>query len=220
MSSYEAWHQIRSRKEFTVTIRHLELLRRMWVGWNHVEFGAPEIDPKRPYGNSDVLCDIAEIIFEPEIMSWDDETREQWIGNHEAELTLLHAETALALQICLRQGTFRSGRYLDEGWPRYWVPVEEEMPSAPAGRAVEGRTEPDAIRYTPEASEAVREWLGDAYIGMDGPAEEGDEPRLWFRCGHVYCWKGRDWAAPGEWLVRQRDGDVAAMSDEDYRNAG
>lgn len=47
---------------FTVTDDHLKLLRRASVGWSDCEFGAPEIDPKRPYGNSNVLGDIAEIL--------------------------------------------------------------------------------------------------------------------------------------------------------------
>ena len=34
----------------------------MYVGWQDCEYGAPEIDPKRPYGNSDVEGDIAEIL--------------------------------------------------------------------------------------------------------------------------------------------------------------
>jgi hypothetical protein len=48
--------------EFTLTENHLKLLQKMWVGWSTCEFGAPEIDPKRPYGNSDVIGDIHEIL--------------------------------------------------------------------------------------------------------------------------------------------------------------
>ena len=40
--------------EFTLTVDHITLLNNMWVDWSDVEYGAPEIDPKRPYGNSDV----------------------------------------------------------------------------------------------------------------------------------------------------------------------
>jgi hypothetical protein len=50
--------------EFTVTEDHLKLLRRAYIGWDDCEFGAPGIDPKRPYGNSDVIGDIAEILGE------------------------------------------------------------------------------------------------------------------------------------------------------------
>lgn len=47
---------------FTVTDEHVKLLRRFQVGWQDCETGAPEIDPKRPYGNSAVPEDIHEIL--------------------------------------------------------------------------------------------------------------------------------------------------------------
>jgi len=43
---------------FTVTDEHLKLLRRFHVGWHDCKTGAPEIDPKHPYGNSAVPEDI------------------------------------------------------------------------------------------------------------------------------------------------------------------
>lgn len=48
-------------KKFTVKPDHLKLLKKMCVGWRDCEFGAPEIDPKRPYGNSGVYGDIGQI---------------------------------------------------------------------------------------------------------------------------------------------------------------
>ena len=44
---------------FEVKEEHLALLRKMSVGWHDCEFGAPEIDPKRLFGNSNVLQDVA-----------------------------------------------------------------------------------------------------------------------------------------------------------------
>ena len=53
--------------EFTVTEDHLELLRHVHLYWDYGEgYGAPAIDPKRPYGNSDVERDIAEILEAPD----------------------------------------------------------------------------------------------------------------------------------------------------------
>ena len=40
---------------FEVKEEHLKLLRNMSVEWNNGEFGAPEINPKRPYGNGGVI---------------------------------------------------------------------------------------------------------------------------------------------------------------------
>lgn len=80
---------------FQMTEDHLKLLRRSYVRkeLSDCEFGAAEIDGKRPYGNSDVLRDIAEIIGVPltedgEFISQADEDR----------CMKLHSETPLALQ--------------------------------------------------------------------------------------------------------------------------
>ena len=48
--------------EFNLHEDHLTLLRNFYVSWQWCEFGAPEINPKRPYGNSDVLEDIRELL--------------------------------------------------------------------------------------------------------------------------------------------------------------
>ena len=60
------YDKIRNVTEFTVTDEHLKLLRGAYVGWDDCEFGAPAIDCKRPYGNSDVIADIAEILEVPD----------------------------------------------------------------------------------------------------------------------------------------------------------
>lgn len=59
-------------KTFLVTHEHLKLLRRMEIRWEDCEYGAPAVDPKRPYGNSDVEDDIVEILgWEYEEDEWD-----------------------------------------------------------------------------------------------------------------------------------------------------
>jgi hypothetical protein len=110
--------------EFTVTEDHLRLLQRGYVWWDETEFGAPQIDPKRPYGNSDVLDDIAEILDVPE---------DDWRAGEEGNPTVdaewrflrIHVETAIALQIALVTGEFRAGRYVrdDEYDDRSWRPA-------------------------------------------------------------------------------------------------
>ncbi len=48
---------------FEVRPEHMKLLTRIFFGYNDwTEFGAPEVDPKRPYGNSDVYGDLAELL--------------------------------------------------------------------------------------------------------------------------------------------------------------
>jgi len=94
--------------EFDLTEDHLKLIERMYVGWQECEFGAPEINPKRPYGNSYVEGDIAEIL------GWELE------GEDEDELPeelydqamKIHKETMTALQIILVTKSFVPGRYV------------------------------------------------------------------------------------------------------------
>jgi hypothetical protein len=101
---------------FTLTEKHLKLLRRMYVGWQDCETGAPEIDPKRPYGNSSVARDVAEILDE-------EYNEENGLSNEsEKELLKLHGQTETALQIVLVTGEFKPGEFekTDEYGRRSW----------------------------------------------------------------------------------------------------
>ena len=103
---------IRDVKQFTVTEEHLRLLRRAYVFWDEIEFGAPGIDAKRPYGNSNVYGDIAEVLGLVH-GDWQDEVEEDWPPPElEWRLLRLHVETAIALQIALATGEFRAERYV------------------------------------------------------------------------------------------------------------
>jgi hypothetical protein len=100
--------------EFTLTEQHVKLLRRMNVSWGREEFGAPEIDPKRPYGNSNVYGDMARILgipadgdgeFEPRLINLMDR---------------LHQQTKVALQIVLVTGSFAPGVYRAPRYTSLW----------------------------------------------------------------------------------------------------
>lgn len=93
-------------KQFTLTENHVTLLRAMHVGWQDAETGAPEIDPKRPYGNSSVARDIAELLG---IIGKNDDLDLSRAG--EDELLALHRETQWALQVVLSTGGFVPGLY-------------------------------------------------------------------------------------------------------------
>jgi hypothetical protein len=94
---------------FSLTDEHVTLLRRAVVRWEDCEYGAPAIDCKRPYGNSSVALDVAEILG--------------WMpkGGHGLDDDLtdalreradkIHAETETALQIILSTGSFETGTY-------------------------------------------------------------------------------------------------------------
>jgi hypothetical protein len=49
-------------KQFTVTDDHLKLIQHAYTSWDHCEFGAPEIDPKRPYGDTWVHFSMIKIL--------------------------------------------------------------------------------------------------------------------------------------------------------------
>lgn len=108
--------------EFTVTEDHLKLIRAMYVDWQDMEFGAPAIDPKRPYGNSDVTGDIARILGE---QVPDGDEAERWFDENDERLTVLHHQTQTALQIVLSVGAFEAGTYT-HGAPfmREWIKAE------------------------------------------------------------------------------------------------
>ena len=93
-------------KEFIVTEDHLKLLDRAYIEYDSwTEFGAPEVDPKRPYGNSDVYEDIAEILgIEPE---GDDS-----FSQHQEDYMLrVHKDMQHVLQILVRNRSIEAGTY-------------------------------------------------------------------------------------------------------------
>lgn len=83
--------------EFNLTEEHLELLRHAYISWCGDEYGAPCIDPKRPFGNGDVERDICKILGWP--YDTDDDTVEGAASYKKA--SWLHLELACALQIVL-----------------------------------------------------------------------------------------------------------------------
>ena len=110
-------------RRFTVTEDHLKLLRHAYVNWDYGEgYGAPGINPKKPYGNSYVERDVAEIVDAPDSdWEWEGGCKSYPTPEAEERCTRLHVETMLALQIVLATGEFRPGRYRREGlidWKR------------------------------------------------------------------------------------------------------
>lgn len=109
-------------KTFTLCIDHITLLRHAYVSWERAEFGAPGINPKRPYGNSDVYADMVKILGldaeATEYRDFDPALREILDG--------LHRDTETALQIVLRCRTFAPGIYVAEDYTNNWRPVQQD----------------------------------------------------------------------------------------------
>lgn len=99
-----------SVKRFALSKSHIKLLRRVYIDWFDCEYGAPCIDPKRPYGNSDVEQDVCEI------MEWkktdvDEDGEPCYTGKQRAAARKLHKELDTALQIVLFAQSFEPGKY-------------------------------------------------------------------------------------------------------------
>ena len=105
-------------KRFTLTEEHIALLRNAYVEWGGAEFGAPCIDPKRPYGDSDPLPNIAEILGEK--ASCCPHCGEALEDSDEDRLMKLHKETETALQIVLSTGSFIPGSYVCSEYMKDW----------------------------------------------------------------------------------------------------
>lgn len=103
-------------KKFTVTDKHIKLLRNAYVSWEDCELGAPSINCKRPYGNGDVVGDVIAILF--------GELPEEAIEGLHDYACQLHKETETALQIVLRTGEFKPGNYECEEYTTNWKEVQ------------------------------------------------------------------------------------------------
>ena len=126
----------RQAREFTVTEDHLKLLRHLCDGglyWDPGEgYGAPYFGPKKPYGNSAVPQDVANILQAPgsdweSAPDWDEDEDEDFPtpkvlrAGAEDRYLRIHVETAMALKIALATGEFRPGRYTrTNAWANDW----------------------------------------------------------------------------------------------------
>lgn len=105
-------------EEIEITEEHMKLLQRAYVDWEDCEYGAPAIDCKRPYGNSDVEGDICEIL------GWGPGFDENLNSDIEDRCEEIHRQTQYALQIILRArsfdvlGSYRSCMCSDYEWVR------------------------------------------------------------------------------------------------------
>ena len=111
--------------EFELKQEHLDLLKEVFIDWQDCEFGAPAIDCKRPYGNSDVFDDIAEIINLKKKNNYDYE-EETWNEEAMNYMEDLHKQTRIALQIILKNKTFKLGLYKrNNSYENNWVFVKK-----------------------------------------------------------------------------------------------
>ena len=107
------------KEKFTMTEEHLKLLQRMCITYQgDCEFGAPEVNPKRPYGNSDVYDDIAIIIGIRK--DYEDCGENNFTDDEYNRMKTLHRETGTALQVALSVQGFEIGEYEADKYTSNW----------------------------------------------------------------------------------------------------
>lgn len=105
LSLLDRWERIEFVDEFEVLPEHIALLRRVHTSWTGDEgYGAPGLRRKRPFGNSDMYDDIAEIV--------DGRTNGSHDEADETRYDQLYVELTLVMEIVLQSGQFESGRYI------------------------------------------------------------------------------------------------------------
>ncbi len=118
--------------EFEIIEEHFKLLKEMYVDWNDCEFGAPAINPKRPYGNSSGVDDVAEILgikkTKDNVENYDKEEASEYANKKEYieylewnqetynYLMRIHKEMRIVLQIVLKTQSFKLGKYRREDY--------------------------------------------------------------------------------------------------------
>lgn len=82
-----------SPQEFLVTNDHLKLLDRIFFEPGDGYWESPMVDPKRPFGNSDIAEDIAELL------GWEVDADDGLTDRQETEARMIHDGLVTVLQI-------------------------------------------------------------------------------------------------------------------------
>lgn len=95
------------KEQFELKKQHIKLLQNMCWEYSDCETGAPQVDCKRPYGNSYVPPDVAKILGVT--LSYDDEN--QVYKDKVREIMQYHYDSHIALEIILQTKSFETGLY-------------------------------------------------------------------------------------------------------------
>lgn len=106
---------------FDMTDEHLKLVSRLCVG-NHN--GQPAISGKRPFGNSNIIMDVFEIL-EWSQPDWD--SGGVWSNDDKNRAKKIVREVATALEVALHTGAFDVGRYMRRLFFGVWQKVPEDI---------------------------------------------------------------------------------------------
>lgn len=109
--------------EFHLTQDHIDLLQHVNIRWMDAEYGAPQVDPKRPFGNSGrsyIEREICEYLgLEP--IATDREGTDVYDDDEQREAVETYHELDTAMKIVLRCQTFTPGVFATSGkYKRDW----------------------------------------------------------------------------------------------------
>lgn len=111
---------------FELTEDHIKLVRAMYFERSNIEFGAPGVDPKRPYGNSSVIRDIVDILDDVDDAdnwecSWCGECEVyEMCGDAESYYRDLHDETLHVFEIVQDAIEIPIGTYVRSAGRHSW----------------------------------------------------------------------------------------------------
>jgi len=109
---------VQTFRTFTVTDDHLKLVKRFNIGWNDDEFGSPSVDCKKPFGNSSVYEDMAEILGITLPDSYDE--HEKYDMATRPLNRLYYEDLPIALQILCCNLSLEAATYVAEGSSNNW----------------------------------------------------------------------------------------------------
>ena len=104
--------------QFELTDDHLKLLPYLsWEFYTDAYFGAPAVNIKRPYGNSDVFADIAKILDKSNKLC--PHCGEVIDADYSAYCQKIHSEMHIVLAIVLSVKKFESGKYIQKKYGKW-----------------------------------------------------------------------------------------------------
>ena len=104
-------------KQLKVTENHIKLLKNLYIDWEDCEFGAPCVNFKRPFGNSDVYGDMANILG---IELADEEKNYELYEKQIYSLGKGYRELQDCLQILVRNLSIEVGTYECDDYDTNW----------------------------------------------------------------------------------------------------
>lgn len=108
-------------RKLKVTENHIKLLKKLYIDWEDCSFGAPCVDCKRPFGNSDVYGDMAEILG---IKLANQEENPELYERQIYSLNKGYKELQDCLQILVRNLSIEVGEYECDDYGTNWRKVE------------------------------------------------------------------------------------------------